>query len=263
MILEPWEIIILQLSYGCLLGGIVLFIFSLITAEFHFDHDTADVSDLSIETEVHIGGSFEADSGMHLDSSSHFDFGHTDIGHAEIGHSDLGHTEIGHSDIGHSEFGHTDHTIDHNPSTPILLILGTFFLMFGAIGVSIYGTAFSDPIVRLFLIIALPIGFVKLISILWKKYTSKEHGLEIPFVTIDNQVVALTHIDEKGGLVLADTGDYERPETLRSHEKMKMQAKTLPGITIERNSTAYVIAIDEKNTLIIDLWPKIASKKET
>lgn len=253
MILEPWEIIILQLSYGCLLGGIVLFIFSIITAEFHTDHDTGNVSDLSVETEIHIGGSFEADSGVDLDGSSHIDFGHSDIEHGEIGHSD----------VGQSEFGHTDHNIDHNPSTPILLILGTFFLMFGAIGVSIYGTAFSVPIVRLIIVIGLPIGFVKFISFVWKRYTSKEHGLEIPFVTIDNQVIALTHIDERGGLVLADTGGYERPETLRAHEKMKMQAKTLPGVIIERNSTAYVIAIDEKNTLIIDLWPKIAPKKGT
>ena len=63
--------------------------------------------------------------------------------------------------------------------------------------------------------------------------------------------------------MLADTGDYDKPETLQSQEKIKMQAKALPGVRIERDSVAYVVAIDEKNTLIIDLWPKIASKKRT
>ena len=70
-------------------------------------------------------------------------------------------------------------------------------------------------------------------------------------------------VDEYGGLVLADTGDLDRPETIHSDEKMKMQAKTLPGVTIDRNSIAYVISIDEKNTLIIDLWPKQAKKDVT
>ena len=246
MILESWETLILHLSFGSLIGGILLFLFSLITAEFHFGHDGSDISDLSSdsdlhfgdlssETEIHIGGSFDLDGG--IDADSHF----------EIGHSD---TDIS---------GHTK--LEHNPSTPILLVISTFFLMFGAVGITIYESEIFNPILRLILAITIPIGFVKGISILWKKYTSVEHGYEIPTVTIDNQVKTLTNVDEKGGLVLADTGDYDRPETLRTHEKMKMQAKTLPGILIERDSIAYVVDIDEKNTLIIDSWPKLSKKK--
>ena len=250
MILQSWELIILELSIGSLLGGIVLFLFSLITAEFHFDHDSSDISDISTDTEIHIGGSFDVSTDIDIDGDASFEIGHSDIGHSEIGHTDID------TDVDNSNF-------DHNPSTPILLIISTFFLMFGGIGFAIYQSEFSSPIVRLILVLLLPIAFVKVISILWKKLTSKEHGLEIPFVTIDNQVKTLTYVDEKGGLVLADTGDYDRPETLKPNERMKMQAKTLPGIKIERDSTAYVIAIDEKNTLIIDLWPKIAQKKRT
>ena len=251
MILEPWEIIILQLSYGSLLGGVVLFIFSLITAEFHFDHNSSDAFDLSAGTEIHFDGSFDVNPDIGMNGDVHFDLGHSEIGHSEIGHSEISHT---YSDTTINKF-------DQNQSTPILLILATFFLMFGALGITIYQSEFSIPIIRIILVIILPIGFVKLISILWKRFTSKEHGIEIPFVTIDNQVKTLTNVDEKGGLVLADTGDYERPETLRPSERMKMQAKTLPGVKIDRDSIAYVIAIDEKNTLIIDLWPKVTTKK--
>lgn len=267
LVLESWEYVLLDLSWGFLLGGIIFFIFSLITAEFQFDHDS-DISDLSVETEIHIGGSFDVATDIDVDTG--FEIGHADVGHAEIGHHDFGHHDfghdVGHQDIGHHDIGHTDadgSSLDQNPSTPILLILSTFSLMFGAIGVTVYESQFTIPLVRLILVIFLPIGFVKLISYTWKKLTKKEHGLEIPFVTIDNAVKTLTHVDELGGLVLADTGDYERPETLRSEEKIKMQAKTLPGVRIERDSVAYVVAIDDKNTLIIDLWPKLASKKNT
>ena len=148
-------------------------------------------------------------------------------------------------------------------STPIVLLLASFLLIFGAVGFSIYQSQIYDPLVRSILVIIIPICFVLLVNYIWGKYTGKDHGIEIPVVTIDNQVRTLTEVDENGGLVLADTGNYDKPETLRLNEKMKMQAKTLPGNKIDRDSIAYVIDIDAKNTLIIDLWPKIAKKKNS
>lgn len=148
-------------------------------------------------------------------------------------------------------------------STPIVLLLASFLLIFGAVGFSIYQSQLFDPILRLILLIFIPICFVLVINYVWGKYTGKDHGIDIPVVTIDNQVRTLTEVDENGGLVLADTGNYDKPETLRLNEKMKMQAKTLPGTKIDRDSIAYVIDIDAKNTLIIDLWPKIAKKKNS
>ena len=148
-------------------------------------------------------------------------------------------------------------------STPIILLLASFLLMFGAVGYSIYQSQLFDPYMRLIMVIFLPIIFVLAINYVWGRYTGKYHGIEIPTVAIDNQVRTLTDVDELGGLVLADTGTYDRPETLRLHEKMKMQAKTLPGTKIDRDSIAYIIDIDAKNTLIIDLWPKIAKKENS
>ena len=150
-----------------------------------------------------------------------------------------------------------------NSSTPIVLLMASFLLMFGAVGFSIYQSQLFDPILRLIILIFFPIGFVVLINEVWGRYTGKNHGIEIPTVSVDNQVLTLTDVDELGGLVLAETGSYDKPETLRLHEKMKMQAKTLPGTKIDRDSIAYIIDIDAKNTLIIDLWPKIAKKKNS
>ena len=188
MTLASWEITLFQLSIGSLFSGVLLFFFSMYTAEFH--------------PKFH-----------------------------------------------------------KNPSAPILLLMASFLLMFGAVGTAIYQSQIFNPIIRIILVIFFPIGFVKFISILWGRYTKTEHGIDIPTVTVDNQVLTLTNVDENGGLVLADTGNFDQPETLRLHEKMKMQARTLPGMQIDRDQVAYVIDIDAKNTLIIDLWPKIAEKK--
>lgn len=148
-------------------------------------------------------------------------------------------------------------------STPIILLMASFLLMFGAVGYSTYESQIFDPIMRLVILVLVPIIFVVLVNEIWGRYTGKNHGMEIPTVSIDNQVRTLTDVDELGGLVLADTGSYEKPDSLRLHEKMKMQAKTLPGTKIDRDTIAYIIDIDTKNTLIIDLWPKIAKKKNS
>ena len=71
--LESWEITLLQLAYGSLLAGIVLFIFSLLTAEFNFDHDS-DVSDFATETEIHIGGSFDVTTDVGIDINAETNF---------------------------------------------------------------------------------------------------------------------------------------------------------------------------------------------
>ena len=238
MLLESWEIVVFQFSLGSLLGGILLFIFSLFTAEFHFGgHEGAEISDFSTDTDIHFDGHFQSFSDIGVDGDAGFD----------------------------QPDSHDLHVnkIDHNPSTPILLILSTFLLIFGATGTIIYQEEVLNPFIRILLVFLVPIGFVKFISLIWQRLTRNEYGYEIPHVTVDNQVRTLTMVDEYGGLVLADTGDLDRPETIHSDEKMKMQAKTLPGVTIDRNSIAYVISIDEKNTLIIDLWPKQAKKDVT
>ena len=238
MALESWEMIIFDLAIGSLISGVLLFFFSIFTAGFHFGH-------------VSHGG------------------GHS--GHFHIGHFHIGHLHLGHLHVGHFHFGHTGHVsahaqhqarFDQNPSTPIFLIIAAFMQMFGAVGTVNYQSEILTPFYRILLVILIPLACVKLVDIAWNRIAGKEYGYEIPTVAIDNQVKTLTSVDEKGGLVLADTGDLNRPESLNIDEKIKMIARTLPGVVIERDQIAYVIDIDQKNTLVIDLWPKPA-KKET
>lgn len=232
MALESWEITVFQLAVGSLVSGFILVIFSIFTAGFHIGH---------INRSTHVG---------HFNHSIH-------VGHlAHFGHL--------------SHFGHHGHVhinakkqakSGQSPETPIILILAVFLLMFGAIGTVIYKLELFDPVLRILLSIFLPIVIVKVVTMAWNRTAGKDHGIKIPMVSIDNQVITLTNVDDRGGLVLADTGDLDHPETLHSEEKMKMQAKTLAGVSIERDTVAYIIDIDPTNTLIIDLWPKQANKK--
>lgn len=232
MALESWEITVFQLAVGSLVSGFILVIFSIFTAGFHFGH---------INRGTHVG---------HFNHSLH-----------------LGHL----SHVGHLfHFGHHAHVHVHakkqsragqSPETPIILILAVFLLMFGAIGTVIYKLELFDPVLRILLSLFLPIVIVKVVSMAWNRTAGKDHGIQIPMVSIDNQVITLTNVDDRGGLVLADTGNLDDPKSLHSEEKMKMQAKTLAGVSIDRDTVAYIIDIDSTNTLIIDLWPKQVEKK--
>ena len=239
MALEPWEIIISDLALGSLISGFLLFFFSVFTAGFHFGGHGGHSGHGGHGHFGHIGQHFHVNTHLHL--SQHFHFGHA--GHGGHAH-------------GHAQHGAK---LEQNPSTPILLIVSAFLLMFGAIGTVVYQLALFDSLIRILLVFVFPIVFVKLVSKGWDKLVGNEFGYDIPTVSIDNQVKTLTNVDEKGGLVLADTGDWERPETLKADEKMKMYAKTLPGVSIERETIAYVIDIKD-NALIIDLWPRQAKK---
>ena len=223
MALESWEIVIFQLAIGSLVSGFILCVFSIFTAGFHFGH---------------VG------RGTHLGHLAHF-------GHL---------THLGHHSHAHIH-AKKQARASQNPETPLILILSVFLLMFGAIGTVIYNLELFDPVLRILLVIFLPVITVKVVTIAWNKLVGKEHGIQIPIVSIDNQVITLTNVDDRGGLVLADTGDLDHPETLHSGEQIKMQAKTLQGVSIERDTIAYIIDIDQKNTLIIDLWPKEVDKK--
>ena len=246
--LQPWENTIIDLAVGCLISRFLLTILSIFTSG------------------IHVGGHGGGHGHFgHLNHVPHFQL-HLHLGHhAHINHGHVGHTGAHAQAHVHAHANtHTQHQAkgQGNPETPIMLILSVFLLMFGAIGTVIYSLAIFDPISRLLLTILLPIIFVKGVAIVWNKVVENETGSNFPVVSIDNQVLTLTAVDENGGLVLADTGDLSRPETLHSDDKMKMQAKTLFG-SIDRDSNAYIFDFDQHNTLIIDLWPKEADKKKS
>jgi hypothetical protein len=245
VILEPWENIFLSLVHGFLIGGIILFLFSLFVNLGHGgDHDGEVDADSGIEIEAH----GDIDAGVDIDVDVEVD---VDTG------LDMS-IEADH-DIDHSS-GHENHSADVHSTTgtspaPFLLLLSSFMLTFGIMGEIIYSIALN-PLIRILLLFFFPIFVTKGISYTWKKL-AVESSYEIPSIKIDNQVLTLTAVDEAGGLVLADTTDINRPkEKLHFLGKIKMQAKTIPGNKpITKGKIGYVIDIDEKNTLIIDEWP--------
>ena len=265
--LELWEQALLAVADGCLLGGIIMFIFALfITHGGNIDHEFQDIGDISdggdIGSSVEIGHTSLPEISYDIGDIS--DGG--DIGSSvEIGHTSL--PEISHDidNSGHINHIHGDHnleTISDSSPAPILLLLSSFMLSYGIMGEILFNLKI-DSLLRVLLIFGIPIALTKGISVLWKKLAKEQKGYEIPQVKIDNQVETLTRVDTQGGLVLADTSDIDRAhEKLHLLGKIKMQAKTLPGTEILANSIAYVIDIDNHNTLIIDKWPSSPKKNQ-
>lgn len=240
--LADWELVVRELSLGALIIGIIFFVFSLITNALSFgDHD-ADHGH---------GGLDHGDVGIDIDMDGDIDIS---IDGVDIDGHDFG----GAGDAGDGEV----HTIGSGDSpAPLMLLLSTFFLGFGALGFSLYNVDF-DSILRLVLVVAIPIGLVYVTNFVWKRYLSVESDYKIPQVKIDNQVTCLTRVDETGGLVRAETTDYEDVDTdSYLPGAVKMQAKTLPGVLIERDEIAYVVGLDPDKTLIIDRWPSPPSKQ--
>ena len=248
MALESWEVWILQAAFGSLISGIILFVFSLIIAGMSMGDSDTDVSaDSDIDFDAAIDIDVDVDIDVDIDAGIDIDTGDVDVGDVGV-------------DTNGIEGGHETH-VSHETTAPIILLLSTFLLMFGTIGYPIYDYELFSPLIRISISIITPILFVKGVSYFWRKYLSNEFAYEVPRVKVDNQVKTLTRVDENGGMVLADTSDIDRSEKqLHFIGSIKMQAKTLPGVLIDRDQIAYVIAIEPNDTLIIDTWPKAANK---
>ncbi|OLS22992.1 MAG: hypothetical protein HeimC3_26890 [Candidatus Heimdallarchaeota archaeon LC_3] len=254
IVLEPWEAILLSIIRGSFIGGIIFFLFSFFVNLSHIGdqgHDTSidhDVGlDVDVDGDIDVGIDIDTDVDISIDIDHDIDVS-TDIDH----------------DI--------DHSIDHDSEiqsftdtspAPFLLLLSSFLLSFGALGEILYNLAL-DPILRLLIVVSLPFLLTKGVSRLWKK-VAVDSSYEIPSVKIDNQVITLTTVDHNGGLVIADSSDINRPgEKLHLLGRIKMQAKTIPGNEpIPKGSIGYVVDIDKKQTLIIDLWPTPPQKNKT
>lgn len=165
------------------------------------------------------------------------------------------------ADVGGGFHVGSEHSFSGDAAAPVILIISTFLLTFGSLGYALYSIEIN-PILRLLFLIGIPFMAVKSVSFVWRKYLSKYDAYEVPKVKVDNQVKTLTTVDEKGGLVLADTSDINRVDkTLHLMGNIKLQARTRNGVFIKRNEIAYIIEITGNNTLIIDKWPNPSLKR--
>ncbi|HKZ39327.1 MAG TPA: hypothetical protein VJ044_00105 [Candidatus Hodarchaeales archaeon] len=215
LVLEPWEVIIKGIVDGFLIGGGLLFLFSLYSA---------------------LGSGLGSDSDGSGDVASGIDSG-VDSG-----------LDIG--DGGEIDAGHDIHDISDSTPAPLLLILATFTLAFGITGEVLYSIAL-DPLTRVVGVVVIPLLLSKGISLLWKRISKDTEGYPLPNIEVDNEVETITCVDEKGGIVVAETSEVQR---------IKMPARTRAGTEIPAKTIAYVVEIDKNKTLIVDLWPRPAQK---
>ncbi len=232
--LEDWEIIVRDISLGFLISGIMIFLLTVFLQGLHiFDHDT----DLGTDHDL----SVDHDIGVDHDLSVDHDIG--------VDH-----------DLSVDQDISFDHDLggDYGTPAPFFLLAATFLLVFGALGTSFYSLGDKvDPFVRLAIVVSIPIFCTLIVSWTWKKLAkSSLVELEIEGVRSNDDVIALTNIDEDGGLVRAQ---YTKDDGTLI--QIKLPAKALPDVLILKGATAYIID-KQGSTLLVDEWPNQPNNKK-
>ncbi|MHA1213707.1 MAG: hypothetical protein ACTSR2_06795 [Candidatus Hodarchaeales archaeon] len=235
MILIEMETLLLlleQVCIGSLISGFIIFFLALFLQGGHFfDSDT----DLDHDVSLDHGDLDLSDASLDIDSDLSVDIDHGPDFHVD------------------KEFGLKDHGFESDSPTPLMLLLGTFLITFGGIGLVLLQTTLDSffIIVYSFLIpIITTIGMSKL----WSRLAvSETYQTPLETINIDDKVKTITTVDTKGGLVVINTSSVQGP--------IKMAAKTKYG-AIAKNMEAYVVDI-QRNTLIIDEWSSIEEKQKS
>lgn len=222
-----------QICLGSLISGLILFFLTLFLQGSHiFDHDT------DIDHDI--------DHDISLDHGS-IDLGDTDIDtdlNLDVDH-DVGLHVDKHFDI-------KDHPLEVDNPTPLMLLIGTFLMVFGGIGTILLQTSIN-PIFIIGLTFIIPIGTTYGISKLWGKLAVSEiYETPLQTIKIDDKVKTITTVDTDGGLVVIETSSIHGP--------IKIAAKTKYG-AIAKDMEAYVVKIDS-NAVIIDEWPLSEENKK-
>jgi membrane protein implicated in regulation of membrane protease activity len=150
--INGFDAVLLDISIGFFISGIILFVLTAILLGLHFDHS----GDQSVD-------------GHDID-------GH-DVGHDISDHSIDGH-DIGDHDISH-EVGHEDvQTEASGDSAPLILLVSTFMLSFGAMGISLFQIQ-MDSFVRALIIFLTPVILTILVRTIWKRIAKSELGSHV------------------------------------------------------------------------------------
>ncbi len=151
--ISGFDAVLLDISVGFFISGIILFVLTAILLGVSFDH----------------GGDHSVD-GHDIDGH---DVSH-DISHDVGDHSIDGH-DVGDHDLSHG-VGHEDvHTEASGDSAPIILLVSTFMLSFGAMGISLFQIQ-MDSFLRTLIIFLTPIILSASVRALWKRIAKSELG---------------------------------------------------------------------------------------
>ncbi|MFX1284900.1 MAG: hypothetical protein ACFFB5_14660 [Promethearchaeota archaeon] len=246
--------ILKQICWGSLISGLIIFFLTIFLQGSHLFHHGADF-DHDVDHGVSLDKDFSLDHDITLDHDVSLDHGGLDVGHADLSLD----TNV---DIDHDvsvgvdkHIGFDDHGVE--TPTPLMLLLGTFMITFGASGLLLIDAAVQGPfltsLVLILIIFIVPFGTTYGTNKIWEKIAVSEiYETALETIKIDDTVQTLTTVDEKGGLVVIETSSIHGP--------VKMAAKTKYG-AIARNMTAFVVEI-QGNTLIIDEWSSTETEKK-
>ncbi|MFX1516423.1 MAG: NfeD family protein [Promethearchaeota archaeon] len=258
-------LILKNVCLGSLLGGLIIFFLTLflqgshlfqhgtdldhdvdhgvsLDKDFSVDHDVSVDHDISMDHDFSLDHDISVDHDLSIDSDVDIDVDHDiSVGIDKDVHID-------------KQFDLHDHGAD--TPTPLMLLLGTFMITFGASGTFLIDMVAQGPppysLILLAFIIGFPFASTYVVTKIWGKMAvSEAYETALETIKIDDAVKTLTTVDTKGGLVVIETQSVHGP--------VKMAAKTKYG-AIARNMTAYVIEI-QGNTLIIDEWSSTDTDK--
>ncbi|MFX1506132.1 MAG: hypothetical protein ACFFDC_08450 [Promethearchaeota archaeon] len=260
-------LILKNVCLGSLFGGLIIFFLTLFLQGSHLFHSGADLDhdvdhgvsldkDFSVDHDVSMDHDFSVDHDISVDHDFSVDH---DI---SVDHDLSLDTDVDHDiSVGIDKDIHIDKHLDlqdhgADTPTPLMLLLGTFMITFGASGTFLIDAVAQGPplysIILTAFIIGLPFGTTYVVTKVWARIAvSEAYETALETIKIDDPVRTLTTVDTQGGLVVIETQSIHGP--------VKMAAKTKYG-AIARNMTAYVIEI-QGNTLIIDEWSSTDTEK--
>ncbi|MFX1520402.1 MAG: NfeD family protein [Promethearchaeota archaeon] len=152
--IKGFEAVLLDISVGFFISGILLFVLTVIFLGIHgLDHN----GDHSIDGHDIDGHDISHDI-------SH-DVGDHSIDSHDTGDHDISHG-VGHEDV-HSETG--------GDSAPLMLLISTFMLSFGAMGISLFQIQ-MDSLMRAMIIFLTPIVITIVVARIWRKLAKSELG---------------------------------------------------------------------------------------
>lgn len=199
-----WDEVLLDISVGLFISGILLFVLTALLLGLH------GFGDKSVD-------------------------GH-EIDGQDIGHDISDHDIDGDHDFSHDMGGHEDvHSETSGDSAPIILLVSTFMLSFGAMGISLFQIQ-MDSLIRALIIFSTPVVVTVIVSNIWKKIAKSELGAHVHPKELIGRTGTIVHqttyrggsvrvtIEGVMGSILLPAKSYEVGEEFYKGDQVKIVA---------------------------------------
>jgi len=248
--LNGFESVLYYLAIGLLISGGILILLSVILnleslahALGIGDHDISADHDISVDHEISMDHDISVDHDISLDHDLSVDHD-VSMDHDVSGDHDL--DLSGHE--GDTTEVHTDGFKDITHTTaPIFLLMSTYFLMFGILGVStlqISSESIGIRIFRIVVIIVSPFLLALAITNIWKRISATtvkpiKRGVQL----VGKIAIVYVPVDSKGGIIHVDLGE--------GMGFQKLQAKSFDHFKrFEREEQVRIVAVKNRVYLV-------------